>query len=104
MTEKTYKILTKDTFMEAAIEGEKMGFDRTLSALGLDDTLPDDKVYPIIEVVIHEHIAGKPVEPHYRTTIVLHNTNMMIMDMTMETYHGLPEVGVDHPDDKEEAV
>ena len=83
--------------------GADVRHDRTLSALGLDDKLPDDKVYPIIEVVIHEHIAGKPVEPHYRTTIVLHNTNMMIMDMTMKTYHGLPEVVVDHPD-KEEAA
>jgi len=97
MVNKIYKILTKDTFMEAAIEGEKMGFNRTLSALGLDETLPDDVVYPIIEVKIHGHIAGKPVEPHYRTTIVLHNTNTMTMDMTIKTYDGLPEVGVDHP-------
>ena len=103
MTEKTYKILTKDTFIEAAIEGEKMGFDRTLSALGLDDKLPDDKVFPIIEVMFHEHIAGEPVEPHYRVKIVLPDSDMVLMDMTMKTYHALPEVVVDHPD-KEEAA
>ena len=96
-------ILLLTLLFPALALGEKMGFDRTLSALGLDDELPDDKVYPIIEVMIHEHIAGKPVEPHYRTTIVLHNTNMMIMDMTMKIYHALPEVVVDHPD-KEEAA
>ena len=100
MVEKTYKILTKHDFIEAAIEGERIGFNRTLSPLGLDLELPDDKVYPIIEGMIHEHIAGEPVDPHYRATIVLHNTNMAIMDMTMKTYHSLPEVGVDHPEEE----
>ena len=93
---KTYKILTKHTFIEAAIEGEKIGFNRDLSPLALDDLLPDDEIYPIIGVLIHEHIVTKPFEPHFRATIVLHNTNMVIMDMKMETYHGLPEVVVPH--------
>ena len=104
MTEKTYKILTKDRWIKAAIEGEKIGFDKIPAPLALDNELPDDRVFPIIEVMHHEHIAGKPVELHYRVTVVLPSSNMVIMDMTTETYHGLPEAVVDHPDNEEEAV
>jgi hypothetical protein len=103
MTEKTYKILTKDRWIKAAMEGEKIGFDRTYTALELDEALATDKVFPIIEVMFHEHIAGEPVEPHYRVKIVLPDSDMVLMDMTMKTYHALPEVVVDHPD-KEEAA
>jgi|2_EtaG_2_1085320.scaffolds.fasta_scaffold07908_5 hypothetical protein len=98
MTEKTYKILTKHTFIEAAIEGEKIGFNRALSPLALDDELPDDKVFPIIEVMHHEHIAGEPVELHYRVKVVLPSSETVLMDMTTATYHALPEVVVNHPD------
>ena len=102
MTELTYKVFNKHTFIEAAIEGEKIGFNRILSPLALDDELPADKVFPIIEVMNHEHIAGKPVELHYWGKIVLPSAEMVIMDMTTKTYHGLPEVVVDHPENEEE--
>lgn len=62
------------------------------------DALPDDKFFPIVFTLVHEHIMGKPVEPHMRCIFVvpaldaLQGRENLILDMEMGLFDLLPEV------------
>jgi hypothetical protein len=66
----------------------------------LIDALPDDKCFPIVFTLVHEHIMGKAVEPHMRCMIVVpvgESRDRVLLDMEMGMYDLLPEV--DLPDE-----
>lgn len=53
----------------AARDGIKRGFNRQLDPVFVRDLDPDLN-YPITYSMLHEHIAGKLVEPHMRVMVV----------------------------------
>lgn len=64
------------------------------------DALPD-KCFPIVFSMLHEHIAGKPVEPHVRCMIAVQTvdesgevtgSDRLLLDMEMGLFDLLPEV------------
>ena len=62
------------------------------------DALPDDKFFPIVFTLVHEHIMGKAVEPHMRCIFVvpaldeLRGRENLILDMEMGLFDLLPEI------------
>jgi len=79
-------------------------YNRTLPE-SLIDALPDDKYFPIMFTMMHEHKAGVPCDPHVRCIIAVpRNTvpdmTQIILDMDSSIFDVLPEVEL--PDHEEE--
>lgn len=72
------------------------------------DALPDDKFFPIVFTLVHEHIMGKAVEPHMRCMIAVPSAgssmDKLLLDMEMGLFNMLPEVDLPEkaPDTKPE--
>jgi|APCry1669189000_1035189.scaffolds.fasta_scaffold08384_10 hypothetical protein len=65
------------------------------------DALPDDKLFPISWCMVHEHIAGRAVEPHMRCLITVpagtgsrshRGRETLLLDIEMGLFNLLPEV------------
>lgn len=69
-------------------------YNRTLPP-ELVDALPDDKVFPIVFTMLHEHKAGVPCEPHVRCIIAAPGNDdkmqQLILDMETGIFDLLPE-------------
>jgi hypothetical protein len=62
------------------------------------DALPEDKFFPVVFSMVHEHIAGKIAEPHMRCMIVVpvkigndDIMNRILVDVEMGIFDLLPE-------------
>jgi hypothetical protein len=96
-----YKYLDKDILNKINYTSRDiMKFNRALPQEVID-ALPADKFFPIIWSMIHEHIAGRAVEPHMRCMIVVPSETgsegqtgreRLLLDMEMGMYDLLPEV------------
>lgn len=65
------------------------------------DALPEDKFFPIVFAMLHEHKAGKPTEPHMRCMFavpvnmglpMIHSRETILVDVEMGIYNMLPEI------------
>lgn len=67
--------------------------------------LPDDKFFPIIFTLLHEHKAGVACEPHVRCIIMTSDNeghrNQLILDMEMGIFDRLPEVEIPENDSEQ---
>lgn len=92
-----YKILDKKSFhLINTIARDYVKFNRSLQQEFID-SLPEEGCFPIVFSMIHEHIMGKPVEPHVRCLIAVkteHGIDRVALDMSTETYNLLPEISV----------
>lgn len=91
---KSYKYLDKDLLNKINyISREVMKYNRSLPQ-SVVDSLPDDKFFIITFSMLHEHIAGKPADPHVRCMIYAGPTvpHTLILDMEMGLYDMLPTV------------
>jgi hypothetical protein len=85
----------------------------------LVDALPEDKLFPIMFTIIHEHIMGKSVEPHMRCMIAVpanainestefgfktNSIDQVILDIEMGLFNLLPEVDLPDLPVKEDTV
>lgn len=96
-----YKYLDKDILNKINYTSRDiMKFNRSLPQ-EVVDALPADKCFPIIWSMIHEHIAGRAVEPHVRCMIVVpsetgsegsQGRERLLLDMEMGLFDLLPEV------------
>lgn len=71
------------------------------------DALPDDKLFPIVFSMLHEHKAGVACEPHVRCIIMTpagenDGRQQLILDMEMNVFDILPEIEI--PDKADEPV
>jgi hypothetical protein len=59
------------------------------------EALPDDAVFVISPIMIHEHAQGKPVEPHLRCSVRgLEKTAalmMAVLDISADMFKTLPK-------------
>ena len=96
-----YKYLDKEVLNNInRISRDVMRYNRSLPQ-NIIDALPDDKLFPISWCMMHEHIAGKVVEPHVRCMIIVPSLSgpegvtgrqTLILDMEMRLFDLLPDV------------
>lgn len=106
-----YKYLDKEVLNNINhISRDVIKYNRALPQ-DIIDALPDDKLFPISWCMIHEHIAGRAVEPHMRCMIVVpagmgskshQGRQTLLLDMEMGLFDLLPEVEL--PDTPVETV
>jgi hypothetical protein len=96
---KKYKYLDKNLLDRINhLSREVLHYNRTLPQEFVDSR-PDDELYAVTFSMIHEHIAGKPADPHVRVVLSCsENRQSVILDMEMGLYDMLPAVEV--PDDE----
>lgn len=59
------------------------------------DALPDDKCFPVVFSMVHEHKAGKRVEPHMRCMFAVPTeASRLLVDVEMGLYDLLPQIEV----------
>jgi hypothetical protein len=93
---KKYKYLNKEFLNRINhISRDVMKYNRSLPQ-DLIDRLPEERFYIITFSMLHEHIAGKPADPHVRCLIYggPDVPNPMILDVEMGLYDTLPEAEV----------
>jgi hypothetical protein len=66
------------------------------------DDLPDDMNFPVTLQLVHEHAAGKPVEPHMRCRIMTGQSltgpfTSVFVDIEMGMFEMLPEADIPDP-------
>jgi hypothetical protein len=90
---KTFKYLDKELLVKINDISEKVfHFNRTIPARVID-ALPADKFFIVTFVMLHEHIAGKAVDPHVRCVIYTGPDSphgQLILDMETALYDMLP--------------
>jgi hypothetical protein len=103
---KTYKYLDKEYLKRINyLSHSVLKYNRTIPTEVIDE-LPDDKFFPIVFSMLHEHRAGVPCEPHVRCMIAVprknsENMDQLLLDMDSGIYDALPTVEI--PSEKETA-
>lgn len=96
MTIAKIKYFDRDTLLDAASTAIERDYNRAVGVEWLSAKLDEDMVFPITFAMVHEHIAGKPAEPHMRTMIVINGEGSQIMlDVDMDVYNNLPHIEID---------
>lgn len=91
MSSQKIKYLNKDLLRRINGLSERIGFNRTIPETVID-SLPDDKFYVVMPLMVHEHIMGKAAEPHMRCRIYAGPENpWLILDIDMSAYDFIPE-------------
>lgn len=93
MPNKKYKYINKHILnMANHIARDVLKYNRCVYQEAID-ALPDDKFFPIVFAMVHEHKAGKPTEPHMRCIFAVPtDAQRLIIDVEMGVYDMLPEV------------
>jgi hypothetical protein len=92
---KTYKYFDRVDFILACRQSVKRGFNRQIKLTPAEEAGIPDKLYPVLMAIQHEHIAGKPADPHVRVMIGLcESGGTAMLDVDMEIFNSLSEVEV----------
>ena len=92
---KTIEYFTKALLRQASKEAKEIGYNRQLNDEYIAEL--EDINYPVTFSMIHEHIAGKPVDPHVRCLVRLH-TGTLQVDVSMAFFENLPTKTVEQRD------
>ena len=77
------------------ISSKLMKYNRTIPQEVID-SLPSDKFFIVTPLLVHEHIAGKPADPHMRCRIYTGpdleamRGHMLLLDIEMSMYELIP--------------
>lgn len=89
---KNVRCITKPGLMRVNDSSIGVGYNRTLDPVAVA-TLPEDTIYVVTPMMVHEHIAGKIAEPHMRCSIYAGLEHpWMMLDMSFEYFNQLPRV------------
>lgn len=95
------KYFDRDELIETAIISEQRDYNRTVSVEWLHGALAEGAYFPITLAMVHEHIAGKPVEPHMRLMIVINaDGDQIVLDVDADIYNSLSSVDVDEQESR----
>lgn len=78
-------IFTKQQLIEAAREGNKIGFNRQLDPAAIEKNVADNEEFSVVFSMLHEYIKGERAEPHVRCIM----DRGGIIDITMERYRSM---------------
>lgn len=85
------KFFTKESLIAAAKAGNERGYNRQLDPEKLAD-LQYENWLPVTFDMIHEHIAGNPVEPHRRVVVLVgEDGEQVTLDISQECFDSLPD-------------
>lgn len=95
------KYLNKDQLDKVNKRAIAKNYNRAVQQEFIDG-LPDDLNFPITLTLVHEHAAGKPVEPHMRCRIMTGQAlfgpfHDIYVDIDMGMYEMLPEREIPDP-------
>lgn len=95
---KKYKYVDKQTLnMINHLARDILQYNRAVTQECID-ALPEDKFFPVVFSMLHEHKAGKLTEPHMRCMFLIPMPERRILiDVEMGLYNLMPEVEI--PDD-----
>lgn len=98
MSTQKIKYVNKELLRRINNVSTHFGYNRTLPDKIIDQ-LPDDKFYVVIPLLVHEHIAGKPADPHMRCRIYAGEMHpWLILDIEMVMYEFIPEHELETPE------
>lgn len=104
---KTFKYLTKDLLDKINhISTTIYKYNRTIPQEVID-SLDPEKFVIVTFTMLHEHIAGKPADPHVRCILQQEANPItpMILDVPMELYDVLPSHTIeDNPTEEQPAA
>lgn len=84
----------KDILRRLNREALKRHYNRAIEPTFIDEQ-PEDEIFAVAPVIIHEHAQGKPVDPHLRCSI--HSATgrtelgFVMLDVPFELFELLPE-------------
>lgn len=86
------RCISKQSLRRINNNSTRLGYNRTINPAAIE-TLPDDKIYIVTPVMVHEHIAGKLAEPHMRCSVYAGPTaDFMMLDISFVFFNALPRV------------
>ena len=92
---RTIEYFTKALLLRASREAQEIGYNRQLNEDALAE-LEENTCYPVTFSMLHEHIAGKLVEPHVRCLVRVSNEREPLqIDMSMAFFENLPRKTVE---------
>jgi hypothetical protein len=84
------KVFNKPVLAGANKLAGQRGYNRQIEPAAIE-ALPDGAVFPVSFCMLHEHAAGKAVDPHVRCMISTPIGSMML-DVDAEVFDALPEI------------
>lgn len=84
------KVFNKATLKEANDVAEKRDYNRQIKSEFID-SLPDNKLFPVVFTMLHEHAQGKRVNAHVRCWVSFGKERVFI-DCDMDIFNKLPSV------------
>jgi hypothetical protein len=87
------KVFTKADLFKAAKMGAAKGFNRSVGSLKEFKNFVDETEAALFQVtfsMMHEHIAGKPADPHVRAVISFGEFGTVTLDIVEKIFSALP--------------
>ncbi len=90
--DKNVRCITKPGLTRVNAHSIRVGYNRTLDPKAVA-TLPEDTIYIVTPIMVHEHIGGKLADPHMRCSIYAGpEHSWMMIDMSFKYFNTLPRV------------
>jgi hypothetical protein len=91
-----FQICNTETFLALALAADRAEYNRRLDVRKLNRTLDPNGIHICKFSMLHEHIAGRKVEPHIRSIWLLKMKNKsstepieVALDISMESFNKL---------------
>jgi hypothetical protein len=86
---------TKDLLIKAAKIAERRGYNRQIDVSVVQKHIADITKMPVLFSLLHEHAAGRAVDPHIRAVIATDAIGSRItLDCDFDFFESLPYVEV----------
>jgi len=91
-TDKNVRCITKPGLTRVNNNSIHVGYNRTLDPVAVLH-LPEDTIYIVTPIMVHEHIGGKLADPHMRCSVYAGPEHTwMMLDMSFKYFNKLPLV------------
>jgi len=91
-----YRVMTKTKLREANEWAIKIGYNRAFQPEPLQkflDEADEDIRFPIVFSTLHEHAAGRPVDPHIRCKVILDGEGASgFIDLDADLFNSLDRI------------
>jgi hypothetical protein len=95
----TVKFFDKPTLLAAIAVGNHRNYNRQLDLDAVNDEF-EDKRFPVVFSMLHEHANGTKVDPHVRAMVCYNSEgDTVLLDVDMGIYNSLPTETVKVPAD-----
>jgi hypothetical protein len=92
-----YQLASTDMFLAMALNAERRGYNRQLNVSKLNKVIDPDGTHVCKFSMLHEHIAGRKVDPHIRSIWMVKLKNKpstepfeCALDIDLDVFNTLP--------------